>query len=293
MKQVFLIAAHKDIDQLNALIAQLADPDFLVYVHLDRKSALDPARLHPHARLVRTRIAVRWGGVSQVEATLASVRQILAEAPAFDKVIFLSGQDFPLLPNHLLKQALARLRGHELLETAPIAPNGWPVMARIERFHREGGSLAARLGCALANRGLRLLGRKRRLPHGFKPFGGSCWWALSQDCLHEVMRLSEAHPDLRHFCRWVQCPDEVFFQTMVMHTSHASRVLPNNFRFIQWAGEGARHPKVLDENDLERIQASNAHFCRKLDSQASARLLPRLVAWKDGRAATACAPSRS
>lgn len=285
MKQVFLIAAHKDIGQLNALVAQLADPDFLVYVHLDRKSRLDPAQLHPHARPVRTRIDVRWGTVSQVEATLASVRQILAEVPAFDKVVFLSAQDFPLLPNALLKRALARLRGRELLETAPLAPNGWPVTGRFECFHREGGGLALRLGCRLANCGLRLLGRKRRLPHGFTPFGGSCWWALSQDCLHDVVRLSDAHPDLLRFCRWVQCPDELFFQTLVMHSPHAEHVLPDNFRYIQWTDAGARHPKVLDEGDLARLQASSAHFCRKLDSQASAALLPRLAAWKDSRAA--------
>ena len=45
MKQAFLICAHKDIDQLNGLVRQLCDPDFRVYVHLDRKSALDPAQL--------------------------------------------------------------------------------------------------------------------------------------------------------------------------------------------------------------------------------------------------------
>ena len=284
MQQVFLIAAHKDIDQLNALIAQLLDPDFLVYVHLDRKSTIDPGQLHPHARQVAERIDVRWGGVSQVEATLASVRQILAEVPAFDKVVFLSAQDFPLLPNDLLKRELARVQDSELLETAPIAPNGWGVMHRYQNFHREGGSLAARLGCMLANRGMRLLGKKRQLPHGFKAYGGSFWWALSQECLHEVVRLSDAHPDLLAFCRWVQCPDELFFQTLVMHSSRADRVLPNNFRYIQWPEQGARNPKVLDEADLERIQASHAHFCRKLDSQASAVLLPRLVAWKEGRA---------
>lgn len=121
MKQVFLICAHKDMDQLNRLIGQLCDPDFLVYVHLDRKSALDPARLHPTARLVRERVAVRWGDVSQVESTLASMRQILPEAPDFDKLILLSAQDFPLLPNPLLKAELARMRGYELIETAPIA----------------------------------------------------------------------------------------------------------------------------------------------------------------------------
>lgn len=284
MRQVFLICAHKDLDQLNWLVGQLCDPDFLVYVHLDRKSGLDPARLHPQARPVRERVAVRWGHVSQVEATLASARQILAEAPRFDKLILLSAQDFPLLPNPLLKAALARLRERELIETAPVAFDGWRVMHRYAYFHCPGASPAARLACAAANRVLRLLRRTRRLPDGLTPYGGSCWWALSRDCLCEVLALADAHPRLLRFCRSVQSPDELFFQTLVMHSRFAGRVLSDNFRYIAWPQGGACHPKVLDEGDFERITASGAHFCRKLDSHASAGLLQRLLAWKDGAA---------
>jgi len=285
MKQAFLICAHKDMDQLNGLVRQLCDPDFCVYVHLDRKSALDPARLHPAARLVRERVAVRWGDVSQVESVLASMRQILLDVPDFDKLILLSAQDFPLLPNHLLKAQLARMRGYELIETAPIAAHGWRVMHRYAYFHRNSGRLAERLACAAANRALRLLRRTRHLPDGFVPYGGSCWWTLSRNCVRELLRLADAHPRLLRFCRSVQSPDELFFQTLVMHSRFAGRVLSDNFRYIAWPDGGACNPRVLDEDDFERIKGSGAHFCRKLDSQASAALLPRLLAWKKGRLA--------
>ncbi|MCD2518886.1 beta-1,6-N-acetylglucosaminyltransferase [Massilia sp. G4R7] len=285
MKQVFLIAAHKDVEQLNALVKQLNDPDFVVYVHLDRKSAIDPADLHPAARLVEPRVDVRWGGFSQVQATLTSLRQILLEQPAFDKVIFLSAQDFPLLPNALLKRELARVRERELIETTPIGPDGWNVAYRYQLFHRVGGSVPERLACGAANALLRLTGRRRRLPDGLAPHGGSSWWALSRGCVAEVLRLADAHPRFLRLCRTVQCPDELFFQTLVMHSSYAPRVLSDNYRYVQWPEQGARNPKVLDGADFERIRASNAHFCRKLDSQASAALMQRLVAWKDARAA--------
>lgn len=284
MKQAFLICAHQDMDQLNGLVAQLCDPDFLIYVHLDRKSALDPGQLHPQAHLVRERVAVRWGHVSQVEATLASIRQILQEAPQFDKLVLLSAQDFPLLPNEGLKAALAQLHGSELMETAPIAANGWRVMHRYAYFHCTGASLAERLACATVNCALRLMGRTRHLPDGFAPYGGSCWWALSRECLRALLALADAHPRLLRFCRSVQSPDELFFQTLVMHSRFASRVLPDNFRHIQWPQGGACHPKVLDQDDFERIRASGAHFCRKLDSHASAALLQRLLAWKEAQA---------
>lgn len=285
MQQVFLIHAHKDLDGLNRLVEQLCDPDFLVYVHLDRSSALDPAALHRAARLVTPRVAVRWGGISQVAACLGSLRQILAQTPSFDKVTFLSAQDFPLLPNTLLKQQLAQFSGRELIELAPIAPDAWPVMARYQYFHREGGAHLERAACAMLNVGLRLLRRTRRFPAGFTPYGGSCWWSLSRACLAELLRLHDADPRLLRFCRWVQCPDELFFQTMIMQSHFASRVLSDNFRYIQWPAGGARNPKVLGEADFDQIRASHAHFCRKLDSRTSAALVQRLLTWKESRAA--------
>jgi hypothetical protein len=284
MKQVFLIHAHKDLDQLNALVAQLADADFLIYVNLDRKAAIDPVRLHPAARLVHQRIDVRWGGFSQVEATLNSLRQILAEVPQFDKAVFLSAQDFPLLPNARLKDELAALAGHELLDAVPVREGGWAVGFRYQYFHREGGGRAERLACALANRVLRGLGRRRAMPAGLEPWGGSSWWALSRGCVAMLLERVARDPSLRRFFSTVLCPDEMFFQTLVMNSPWRARVLGQNFRHIQWPAHGSRNPKILDESDFADIAAARAHFCRKLDSHASAELLPHLRALLHSRA---------
>jgi hypothetical protein len=281
MKQVFLIHAHKDLDQLNTLVAQLCDEDFVVWVNLDRKAAIDPARVHPAARLVAQRIDIRWGDFSQVAATLNSLREIAAAVPEFDKVVFLSAQDFPLLPNVRLKEELAALAGRELLDVVPIGPGGWPVAFRYQYFHRQGraGHLAEAVAHTLffPNRTL------RRMPGGMAPYGGSSWWALSRACVSAVLERA-ADPALTRFFRSVMCPDEMFFQTLVMNSRFRDQVLSNNFRYIQWPAEGAPNPVVLEEGDFERIRASGAHFCRKLDSKISAALLPRLIELRASRA---------
>jgi len=279
MKQVFLIHAHKDLDQLNTLLARLSDPDFVLYVHLDRKWSVDPAGVDPHARQVQPRADVRWGSFSQVEAMLASLRQVLADEPAFDKLHFLSAQDYPVLPNAVLKDELAALAGSELIDTVEIGPQGWPAQYRYEYFHREGSGLPLRVACALANRALRASGRKRRFPAGLRPYGGSAWWALSRPCLAHLLQRVEARPDLTRFFRSVLCPDEMFFQTLVMASPFAPRVLARNYRYVQWPAGSARNPLVLVEADLPRILASGAHFCRKLEGETSAGLRARLDAW--------------
>lgn len=278
MKHVFLIHAHKDLLQLNALLARLSDPDFALYVHLDRKWRLDPAQVDPRAYQVRPRLDVRWGHFSQVAATLASVRRVLAREGDFDKLFFLSGQDYPVLSNAALKAAVAAFRDRELIDCVPIGLDGWPADYRYQYFYSEGGGLPRRLACALANRALRLAGRTRRLPGGLQPWGGSTWWTLSRPCLVHLLDRVDEQPGLARFFRTVLCPDELFFQTLVMASSFAPRVIARNYRYVQWPPGPARNPQVLVEADFDRILASGAHFCRKLDSGSSACLRARLDA---------------
>jgi hypothetical protein len=275
MRQVILIHAHQDLGQLNALVSQLLDDDFLIYVNVDAKSAIDVGGLHPAARLVAPRIAVHWGQFSQVEATLHSMRQVLAQAGAFDKLLFISAQDAPLLPNRRLKQELAALAGRELLDCVAVGPQGWDCAGRYQYFHR--GALA----CRAISRIMRTAGLRRAMVNGWQPWGGSSWWALSRECVRAIVARVGADPAIVRFFRSVACPDELFFQTLVMNSPFRARVLADNFRHVQWGG--ARHPKVLDESDFAAISASHAHFCRKLDAAASAALLPLLQRLRDSR----------
>ncbi|WP_036165301.1 beta-1,6-N-acetylglucosaminyltransferase [Massilia sp. 9096] len=290
MKQVFLIQAHKDLGQINQLVEQLRDDDFLIYLNLDRKSHIEPVGVHPYARQVLDRIDVHWGTFSQVQAVLNSLAQIVAEVPEFDKVIFLSAQDFPLLSNAALKAALAVLHGCELLDTVPIgpAPGEWAADYRYQYFYRGHVAAPARLAWSLLNKTMRVVGVTRRIPGGMQPYGGSSWWALSRACVCALLARVQSEPGLVRFFRSASCPDELFFQTLVMNSPFRARVLGHNFRYVQWPGNGARNPEVLVEGDFERIlaarQAGSAHFCRKIDSGASAGLVPLLLAMRAAQA---------
>ena len=276
MKQVLLIHAHKDLGQLNALVGQMADADLLVFVNIDAKSAIDPAQVDPRARLVQRRIPIYWADFSQVQATLNSLEEIVAAAPDFDKVIFVSAQDAPLLPNELLRRELAAARDRELIECTPVGEGGWRCEERFHYFHFRAGGRLGKLAERLLERTMRALGLRRRAPPGLRLYGGSSWWALSRACIIDVLAQVKAEPGLLHWWSTVACSDELFFQTLVMRSPFAARVLPDNFRYVQWPDSGARNPKILDAADFERIAASRAHFCRKIDPAASAALLPLL-----------------
>ncbi len=282
MKHVILIHAHKDLDQLNALIAQLAHDDFIIYVNVDAKSALDVARIDPRARQVRRRIAVHWADWSQVRATLNSLAEIVDGVPGFDKVVFISAQDFPLLSNGALTQALDAARGSELLECAPIGPDAWACQERYQYYYWHHGGRAVKAGARLLLRAMRALGLRRAMVAGMRPYGGSCWWALSRPCVEMILQRIRAQPALEQFFRTVACSDEMFFQTVVMDSPFADKVVSNNFRYIRWPDSGARNPKILEAADFDDIARSGAHFCRKLDPDGSAALLPLLARLREG-----------
>lgn len=282
MKHVILIHAHKDLDQLNALVGQLAHDDFIIYVNVDAKSALDVARIDPRARQVRQRIPVHWADWSQVRATLNSLAEIVAGVPDFDKVVFISAQDFPLLSNVALTQALDAARGSELLECAPIGPDAWACQERYQYYYWHHGGRAAKAGGKLLLRAMRALGLRRAMVAGMRPYGGSCWWALSRPCVEMILQRMQAQPALEQFFRTVACSDEMFFQTVVMDSPFAGKVVSNNFRYIRWPDSGARNPKILEAADFDDIARSGAHFCRKLDPAGSAALLPLLARLREG-----------
>ena len=280
MKHVILIHAHKDLDQLNALVGQLAHEDFIIYVNVDAKSALDVTRIDPRARQVRQRIPVHWADWSQVRATLNSLAEIVDGVPEFGKVVFISAQDFPLLPNAALAQALDAAHGSELLECAAIGPDAWACQERYEYYYWHHGGPAVKSAARLLLRGMRALGLRRKMVAGMRPYGGSCWWALSRPCVEMILQRMKAQPALEQFFRTVACSDEMFYQTVVMDSPFAARVVSNNFRYIRWPDSGARNPKILEAADFDAIARSGAHFCRKLDPDASAALLPLLARFR-------------
>jgi hypothetical protein len=192
----------------------------------------------------------------------------------------------------LLRQELLAARERELIECTPVGEGGWRCEERFHYYHFRAGGRAGKLAERLLERAMRLLGLRRRVPAGLRLYGGSSWWALSRACIVDVLAQVQAEPALLRWWASVACSDELFFQTLVMRSPFAARVLPNNFRYVQWPDSGARNPKVLEAADFPRIAASRAHFCRKIDPAASAALLPLLEQLRRSRL-TVSAPPKS
>jgi hypothetical protein len=92
-----------------------------------------------------------------------------------------------------------------------------------------------------------------------------------------VLDYLSTHPRVVRFYRRTFAPDESFFQTIVMNSPLAPRVVNNDLRFESWE-EDSDHPAILTVDDLPEIVRSEALFAKKFDVAVDAEVMDRIDA---------------
>jgi hypothetical protein len=78
-------------------------------------------------------------------------------------------------------------------------------------------------------------------------------------------------------------PDESFFQTILINSRLADRIVNDDLRYIDWS-EGRASPRILTSDDLDSLLASGDLFARKFDARVDERVLDMLDASIEARA---------
>lgn len=270
MKCAIFIQAHRGPEQVARLCRRLHHPAFDLFVHVDLNTEIAPFQkaVPQEVHFIRQRTRVRWGDFSQVEASLNSLQEILEFNPAYDFILFISGQDYPLLPPSQIAETLARHPGAQYMYHSRIE-DGSPASDRYRypHLHFKNGILTR-----TTNRLLRLVSSGRRkfpLPVAYK---GSSWWTLSGPCAKYVVEYAHSHPELIRFFRRAHCSDEFFFQSIILNSPFAPSVIPQNFRYVDWS-DNRPNPRTLTEKDYDRLIHSGCWFARKFDMEQDSRIL--------------------
>src|SRR5690554_4527610 len=118
MLKAYLIQCHKDAGQVNRLIDTLSHKDVHFYIHVDLKADISPQiKTGPSVFLIRERIDVQWGTISQVHATLALLNAAMNSGVAYDYLSLISGQDYPIKSSSYILDFLEQNAGREFLES--------------------------------------------------------------------------------------------------------------------------------------------------------------------------------
>jgi hypothetical protein len=118
------------------------------------------------------------------------------------------------------------------------------------------------------------LGIKRTYP--FKDvYYGSCWFCLTTKSIEYLLDYSQNNPKVVKFFQHSGCSDELYIQSVLLHSPFKDTFENQIYRFFDWSDNG-KSPKILTVEDLPKIQSSSAWFARKLDLEIDPVLFDKL-----------------
>lgn len=258
MRIAYLLLAHDNPAHLRRLVQRLAAPEAAFYVHIDAKSDLDTfACMGLSVRFCTRRVNCAWGDISLVKATLELMRCAASEPRGFDYFILLSGACYPLQTPEYIEEFLIRHRGTEFIEVFDLPTVTYnKSLERITRFWIRKGRPLARLRWPfqhLLNKLLPLRNHKKALA-GRDPVTGSQWWCLTGEAVQHVLDITARQPAFYRFCKFVDCPDEFYFQ-VILWNSRFRETISHSLTFTYWA-PGTNRPAMLDASYLPKFAES-------------------------------------
>jgi hypothetical protein len=281
MKLAYLVSAYKLPDQLVRLVLKLNDDEAShFFIHVDQKT--DDAtfrrmstglRVLPNVHFL-PRHRCYYGGFGHVSATLKGIHEIVRRRLPFDYAILLTGQDYPIKSNDQLREFFRHHNGQSFMEHFPLPHQEWESggMDRVKYWHLRFGGNYVRLP------GRSLIGLARRF-RTLKLFGGSAYWCLSRECIEYVYRFVQEEKSYARFFKYVNVPEELFFQTIVLNSHLKQRVVNDDLRFLEWRNPRITGgPAILGEADFSKITQSTKLFARKFDMTEDAKILDMIDA---------------
>ena len=274
MQKAYLIVAHKYPSQLFRLYKALNDEFSTFFIHIDGKA--DIAKFQ---RLITSesvnwvdRVKANWGEFGLVEAVLNLLNAVRDSGKKFDRIILLSGQDYPIKSNHTINEYLRQstqsnfIEYHALPNPAKWKPNGG--LYRVNKYF-----LGLRFGQRYKAKALNFLAMifpalERKMPPGMKAYAGSMWWIIDDYSMNYILDYVKNNPDYVAFHKKTFAADELFFHMILLNATDErlrQSIVNDDKRFIKWKDLNASHPEQLDEKDLEEIGRSDALFARKFD----------------------------
>ena len=271
MKHAFLIITHEQINILNILLHMLDDARNDIYLHLDKKSDIRIDRIYsPRSAgffLIKERMDVRWGDISQIEVELKLFKTAFGNGP-YRYYHLLSGVDLPIKSQDYIHGFFRDNAGFEFVGFAQGEANREDCYRKAMKYHfltkhykSTNWTLAIRLTRFFLETVANIFHeREETMP--FKK--GSTWLSITNDlCAYIIDKENLLLKRFKHTC----CCDEIAIQSIVYSSPFYKRCYDVTDEFdgcmreIDWNRGGPYEWTIRDKEILAR---SHRLFARKI-----------------------------
>lgn len=280
LKHAFIMSVHTNLEQLQVLVTALQFGD--VYIHVDKKQDTLFQQLkeiyknNSNVFLVEDRVSVNWSGFSQVQATIKLFELVESTKRTYDYIHFISGQDLPLM-SHAQMDDYIEGKGidQQFVEVNDIDSYKWRLTQYS--FFRENPNNRKKL-YRLTDIALRLIQMpfvRRKNFKGFQLYKGSQWFSITYECMKYILSYIRENDYCSKFA-YTACPDEHFFQVLLMNSKYKDKVLKYNLRYIVFEGLNAS-PKTLGVEDMDYFMNGQYMFARKFDMNKDRQVISKIL----------------
>lgn len=300
----YLITAYHRPEQLVRLVRRIDGPGTVFFVHFDARSsdALFETVVAGLTGLPNVTFVARrplwWSSPALAETVVDMMRPALATQPEASHLVWLSGQDYPLMRPAAIAEFMEKNPGRSFIESAPLDTENaggrglhrvrywWFWIQRKPLPFPSPWTFRHGWITPLWNAFVRLFPLRRRYTPELPASGGSSWWVLAREHADEMLTYIDEHPSFLPFFRRSFVSDEIVFATLIAGSRTPELVSNDNLRFILWQ-RGSPHPNTLTAADLPAIRASGKMFARKFDAEVDGTVLDEIDALLDDALAPA------
>jgi hypothetical protein len=216
-----------------------------------------------------------------VEATIKALEAIKETNIVFDRIILLSGQDYPIKSNEYIDGFLKHSEFSNFIKHKLVKDNKETAeynMWRINSFY-FGENKWQRYASRLLQKGGKIFPYlRRKFDRNLKYFVGSQWWIIDMRAADYILFYLKANPDYVRSFKYVFAPDEIFFKTILLNAQDEDLIksIFNDNKMFLKHNKGAPHPAILVEANLNEILNSDALFARKFDFSKDNKIIELL-----------------
>ncbi|MDO9581191.1 MAG: beta-1,6-N-acetylglucosaminyltransferase [Bacteroidales bacterium] len=288
----YFILVHRFPEQFKRLFKAIYHPENYYLIHLDKKTGVEIYEDieeflidFPNTYILESENVV-WGGYSMVQAELNGIKYLLNLNVEWDFFINLSGQDYPLKSQKIIREYLSQNHGNSFIKIANQLSVRPETMNRIENYflETENGFLGAPY--------------KRAYLKDVIPYIGGQWMILTRECCEFICNSGEAKKFEDYYLNTL-IADESFFQTVLMNTSFEGKLTNDDKRAIIWipdigiklrsktftesdtksliaSGKIKLRPKTFTDEDIDFLLEGDNLFARKFDDNIDENIIDNM-----------------